>query len=49
MLKISKKTDYALMALQHIAAVQFGDVTPGRVPGAAYEVNPQTELSAAQN
>ena len=31
MLKISKKADYALMALQHIAAVQFGDVTPGRV------------------
>jgi hypothetical protein len=28
MLKISKKADYALMALQHIAAVQFGDVTP---------------------
>lgn len=31
MLKISKKADYALMALQHIASVQFGDVTPGRV------------------
>ncbi len=31
MLKISKKADYALMALQHIASVQCGDVTPGRV------------------
>ena len=31
MLKISKKADYALMALQHIASVQFGDATPGRV------------------
>lgn len=31
MLKISKKADYALMALQHIAAAQFGDVMPGRV------------------
>src|SRR5262245_46979906 len=30
MLRISKKADYALMALQHIASVQFGDVTPGR-------------------
>ncbi|MCG3777910.1 MAG: putative HTH-type transcriptional regulator [Nitrospira sp.] len=31
MLKISKKADYALMALQHIAASQFSDVLPGRV------------------
>ncbi|MDH4186910.1 MAG: Rrf2 family transcriptional regulator [Nitrospira sp.] len=31
MLKISKKADYALMALQHIATVQFSNVTPGRV------------------
>ncbi len=31
MLKFSKKADYALMALQHIAAVQFGDVTKARI------------------
>jgi Rrf2 family cysteine metabolism transcriptional repressor len=30
-LKFSKKADYALMALQHIAAVQFGDVTKARI------------------
>ena len=31
MLKFSKKADYALMALQHIAAVQLGDVTKARI------------------
>jgi len=31
MLKISKKADYALMALQHIASVQSSDVVPSRV------------------
>jgi len=49
MLKISKKTDYALMALQHIAAVQFGDVTPGRVVNTkeiAEEYNIPLELLA---
>jgi len=49
MLKISKKTDYALMALQHIATVQFGDVTPGRVVNTkeiAEEYNIPLELLA---
>jgi Rrf2 family protein len=49
MLKISKKTDYALMALQHIASVQFGDVTPGRVVNTkeiAEEYNIPLELLA---
>ena len=49
MLKISKKADYALMALQHIAAVQFGDVTPGRVVNTkeiAEEYNIPLELLA---
>ena len=31
MLKLSKKADYALMALQYIASVQFGDVAKARV------------------
>ena len=31
MLKLSKKADYALMALQYMATVQFGDVTEARV------------------
>jgi Rrf2 family protein len=49
MLKISKKADYALMALQHIALVQFGDVTPGRVVNTkeiAEEYNIPLELLA---
>jgi Rrf2 family protein len=49
MLKISKKADYALMALQHMAAVQFGDVTPGRVVNTkeiAEEYNIPLELLA---
>ena len=31
MLKFSKKADYGLMALQHIASVQYGDVSHSRV------------------
>lgn len=31
MLKFSKKVDYALMALQHIASLQFGEVTQARI------------------
>ena len=31
MLKLSKKADYGLMALQHIAANQYGDVARARV------------------
>lgn len=49
MLKISKKADYALMALQHIASVQLGDVTPGRVVNTkeiAEEYNIPLELLA---
>ena len=49
MLKISKRADYALMALQHIASVQFGDVTPGRVVNTkeiAEEYNIPLELLA---
>ena len=49
MLKISKKADYALMALQHIASVQFGDVTPGRMVNTkeiAEEYNIPLELLA---
>jgi Rrf2 family protein len=49
MLKISKKADYALMALQHIASVQFADVTPGRVVNTkeiAEEYNIPLELLA---
>jgi Rrf2 family protein len=49
MLKLSKKADYALMALQHIASVQFGDVTPGRVVNTkeiAEEYNIPLELLA---
>ena len=49
MLKISKKADYALMALQHIASVQFGDMTPGRVVNTkeiAEEYNIPLELLA---
>ncbi len=49
MLKISKKADYALMALQHIAAAQLGDVIPGRVVNTkeiAEEYNIPLELLA---
>ena len=49
MLRLSKKADYALMALQHIASVQFGDVTPGRVVNTkeiAEEYNIPVELLA---
>ena len=49
MLKISKKADYALMALQHIATVQFGDGTPRRVVNTkeiAEEYNIPLELLA---
>lgn len=31
MLKFSKKADYGLMALQHIASIQYGDVAQARV------------------
>jgi len=31
MLKFSKKVDYALMALQHIASVQFGELQRARI------------------
>src|SRR5919112_6205630 len=31
MLKLTKKADYGLMALQHIAVNQYGDVAPARV------------------
>ena len=31
MLKLSKKADYALMALQYMASVQFGELTKARV------------------
>ena len=31
MLKLSKKADYALMALHYMASVQFGDLTEARV------------------
>ena len=31
MLKFSKKADYGLMALQHIASVQYGEMTEARV------------------
>lgn len=31
MLKLSKKADYGLMALQHIASNQYGDVAQARV------------------
>ena len=31
MLKLTKKADYGLMALQHIAANQYGDVARARV------------------
>ncbi len=31
MLKFSKKADYGLLALQHIAAVQYGDISQARV------------------
>ncbi len=49
MLKFSKKADYALMALQHIAAVQVGDGAPGRVVNTkeiAEEYNIPLELLA---
>ena len=31
MLKLSKKADYALMALQYVASVQFGDLSKARI------------------
>ena len=31
MLKFSKKADYGLLALQHIATVQYGDISQARV------------------
>lgn len=31
MLKFSKKADYGLLALQHIASIQYGDVAQARV------------------
>lgn len=31
MLKLSKKADYALMALQYMASIQYGDVTRARI------------------
>ncbi|MCP9455529.1 MAG: Rrf2 family transcriptional regulator [Nitrospira sp.] len=49
MLKLSKKADYALMALQHIASVQFGEVSRGRVVNTkeiAEEYNIPLELLA---
>ena len=49
MLKLSKKADYGLMALQHIASVQFGDVTRARVVNTkeiAEEYNIPVELLA---
>lgn len=49
MLKFSKKADYGLMALQHIASVQFGEVTHARVVNTkeiAEEYNIPTELLA---
>ena len=49
MLKFSKKADYGLMALQHIASVQFGEVTRARVVNTkeiAEEYNIPTELLA---
>ena len=49
MLKISKKADYALMALQHMACVQFGDTPTGRVVNTkeiAEEYNIPLELLA---
>ncbi|MGQ0809962.1 MAG: RrF2 family transcriptional regulator [Nitrospiraceae bacterium] len=49
MLKFSKKADYGLMALQHIASVQFGDVTKARIVNTkeiAEEYNIPVELLA---
>lgn len=49
MLKISKKADYGLMALQYIASVQFGDVTSAHVVNTkeiAEEYNIPVELLA---
>ncbi len=49
MLKFSKKADYGLMALQYIAAVQFGDVTRARIVNTkeiAEEYNIPPELLA---
>ena len=49
MLKLSKKADYGLMALQHIASVQFGDVTRARMVNTkeiAEEYNIPVELLA---
>jgi Rrf2 family protein len=46
---LSQKAAYSLLALQHIAAVQFGDVTPGRVVNTkeiAEEYNIPLELLA---
>ena len=49
MLKFSKKVDYALMALQHIASVQFGELQRARVVNTkeiAEEYNIPVELLA---
>ncbi|MGH7229872.1 MAG: RrF2 family transcriptional regulator [Nitrospiraceae bacterium] len=49
MLKLSKKADYGLMALQYIASVQFGEVTRARIVNTkeiAEEYNIPVELLA---
>ena len=49
MLKLSKKADYALMALQYIASVQYGDLQKARVVNTkeiAEEYNIPVELLA---
>lgn len=49
MLRLSKKADYGLMALQYIASVQFGDVTRARIVNTkeiAEEYNIPSELLA---
>src|ERR1051326_6823598 len=49
MMKFSKKADYALMALQHIASVEFGDLQRARIVNTkeiAEEYNIPVELLA---
>jgi Rrf2 family protein len=49
MLKLSKKADYGLMALQHIASVQFGELSRARIVNTkeiAEEYNIPVELLA---
>lgn len=49
MFKFSKKADYGLMALQHIASVQFGDIARARIVNTkeiAEEYNIPVELLA---